>query len=251
MEQTLADVPDGNAWLSPSEADELSAKRFAKRRRDWLLGRWTAKNAAALCLGIAKDLQALGEIEIRSKPSGAPEVFLRNEPAPVTISLSHRAGMGACCIAPSHVLLGCDLETIEPHGDAFAADYFTVEEQMFVAKTEPTNRLSLLALFWSGKESALKALCKGLQLDTRSVLVSLRGMPEYQDEIARKPTRPTVLSVQYSSEFTGWNPLQVRAVIGQTFHGWWSQTGHLVRTVVSDPPPDPPILLAQQGCLVC
>jgi 4'-phosphopantetheinyl transferase len=241
FEQTTANVPTGEAWLNTSEINHLRSMRFPKRRADWLLGRWTAKNAFALFLDISSDLQALRDIEIHPALSGAPEVFLKNQPANVTISLSHRAGVAACALAPYGALLGCDLETIEPHGDAFATDYFSAEEQAFVAEADVADRLRLLALHWSGKESALKAMRQGLRLDTRSVIVSFPGRVNQENSAQRAcPSVPT------SSQRNGWSPLQVRHASGQIFQGWWSQTGYLLRTVLAAPPPDPPILLTQE-----
>jgi hypothetical protein len=36
-------VPAENDWLSAIEGVCLNSMRFAKRRNDWRLGRWTAK----------------------------------------------------------------------------------------------------------------------------------------------------------------------------------------------------------------
>ena len=65
----------------------------------------------------------------------------------------------------------------------------------------------------------MKALHEGLRLDTRSISV-----------------RP----VEYSSE--QWHSLQVR-YIDQVFHGWWKVSDNFVRTMVCNPPPEPPIQL--------
>jgi 4'-phosphopantetheinyl transferase len=205
--------------------------RFPKRRADWLLGRWTAKNAFAICFGFPTELQALRDIEICATPSGAPEVFFRNKPRIATISLSHRAGIGACAIAPSNTLLGCDLEVVEPHSNGFAADYFTAEEQALVAKSPGPDRSRLLALLWSTKESALKAVREGLRLDTRSMIVSFPHLPESR------------------SGDTVWSPLQVRSISGQILCGWWSQSGCLLRTVVGNTALAQPILLMRELCL--
>ena len=35
LEQTEADIPAKNDWLSPNEAVRLNGMRFAKRRADW------------------------------------------------------------------------------------------------------------------------------------------------------------------------------------------------------------------------
>lgn len=249
LEQTEADVPEDESWLSTKETTLLCTIRFPKRRADWLLGRWTAKNAFAICFGHLTDLQALRDIEIRAAPSGAPEILFRNEPSAATISLSHRAGIGACAVAPSHVLLGCDVEIIEPHGDAFAADYFTLEEQAYFAKSKGHERLRLLALLWSGKESALKALREGLRLDTRSMIVSVPSIPQSQPPYEPSAPHCQPLSLPYASTHNGWSPLQVRSISCRTFHGWWSQTGNLLRTMLADPPPHPPILLTRESCL--
>ncbi len=173
LEQTEADVPPQNDWLGAGEIARLNALRFPKRRADWRLGRWTAKRAVSIYRNAPTDPRAFACIEVRPAASGAPEIFLDREPAAVVISLSHRNGVAMCAVAPPETELGCDLETIEPRSDAFITDYFTSDEQSFVAQAPATERFRLLALLWSAKESALKALREGLRLDTRSVTVRL------------------------------------------------------------------------------
>ncbi|HME32323.1 MAG TPA: 4'-phosphopantetheinyl transferase superfamily protein [Terriglobales bacterium] len=242
LEQAEADVPAENDWLSASEAARLNAMRFAKRRADWRLGRWTAKRAVAAYLDVPGHSQALANIEIRPAASGAPEVFVLKTAAPATISLSHRDGTALCAVAPSGTALGCDLELIETRSDGFVADYFTAEEQALVARVSSEDRPRLLALLWSAKESALKALHEGLRLDTRSLTVSpieaLRSQNQNKDESLDDPA----LSFPQDRDNV-WHPLQVCCTDGQVFHGWWQQTGPLLRTLVAAPPPFPPIPL--------
>jgi 4'-phosphopantetheinyl transferase len=228
LEQYEADVPEGGNWLSESDAGRLQAMRFPKRRADSRLGRWTAKTA----LGIYLKVEDLAAIEIRPTAGGVPEVFIADEPAEVAISLSHRAGVSMCAIAPRGTAMGCDLELIEPRSVAFVADYFTGEEQDFVARAPGEERPRILALLWSAKESALKALQEGLRLDTRSVEVSL-------DDRAFD-----------AAEGVGeWLPLRVQYVPregnaeSRCFDGWWQHTGKYVRTLVADPPPAVPVRL--------
>jgi 4'-phosphopantetheinyl transferase len=118
-------------------------------------------------------------------------------------------------------MLGCDLELVEPRSDAFIADYFTAKEQALVAHAG-ADRFRLVALLWSAKESALKALRVGLRVDTRSVIVSPGNL-------------------QPAGE--SWHPLWVYQVGGETFHGWWQSSGSLLRTLVGDPQPDRPVVL--------
>jgi 4'-phosphopantetheinyl transferase len=222
LEQSEADVPEENHWLSASEVIFSGRLRFAKRRADWRLGRWTAKRALAACWNLPDLPRVLAKIEIWPELSGAPTAFFERKPVQATISLSHRNGRAISAVAPPAVELGCDLELIEPHSDAFIADYFTPEEQALVARQPATERLRVLALLWSAKESALKALGEGLRLDTRRVLVG---------------------PVSGSGDVNGWSPLQVRLTGGQVFCGWWQNRDDTVRTIVAAPPAMSPIPL--------
>jgi len=247
LEQTEADVPAQNDWLSASEAVCLDAMRFPKRRADWRLGRWTAKCALSAYLSVPAALEGFREMEIRAAPDGAPEAFVGGEPAAVTISLSHRSGAAICAVAAADTYLGCDLEIVETRSPAFVADYFTAHEQARIAQASSEDRDRLVTLFWSAKESALKALRAGLRLDTRSVIVN---------------------SVVPSFGHNGWSPLSVRYVgrrlpedrLSQdslaedrhheglyfgdhVFHGWWQEENDIVRTLVSAPPSDSPLPL--------
>jgi 4'-phosphopantetheinyl transferase len=219
LEQTTADLPLTDAWLSRGEAEFLHTLRFPKRRADWKLGRWTAKRAVSLYLKLPPHPQSLAQVEIRPALGGAPEAFLANQPAPVSISISHREGRAVCAVGQAPLLLGCDLEIAEPRSDAFAADYFTEQEQALLAQSSPTARFQQLALLWSAKESVLKALRIGLRLDPRAISVQPEPHPAANH----------------------WSPLTATHE-NQIFQGWSQQTGNLVRTVVSVPAPAPPII---------
>ncbi|MGZ4819709.1 MAG: 4'-phosphopantetheinyl transferase family protein [Terriglobales bacterium] len=222
LEQSASEVPADDSWLNANEAVRLNAMRIAKRRADWRLGRWTAKQAVAAQLHLSADLCRLAEIEIRPQTSGAPQAFVNNRRAPLDISISHRQAMGLCAISSAEGALGCDLEFVETHSDEFVRDYFTVEEQRLIAGTPEADRIWLVPVLWSAKESALKALGEGLRMDTRSVSVHLG---EYRIGDC-------------------WHPLQVDRDGGETFHGWWSMAGDLVRTMVSSPAPGLPVRLS-------
>ncbi len=241
LEQTEADVPADNDWLSAREAGCLNAMRVAKRRADWRLGRWTAKRALSVILDMPA-YPLFRKIEIRAAASGAPEAFFDNRPAAVTISLSHRAGIAACAVAISDVEMGCDLEMIEPRSAAFVADYFTLEEQELVARASAAERDPLTALLWSGKESALKALREGLRLDTRSVIV-IPCVPSFDlngwSELRVRYTRGRDAGDHYSGDRHSGD----RSSGDYVFHGWWQHGDGVVRTVVGTPPPHSPVRL--------
>jgi 4'-phosphopantetheinyl transferase len=206
LEQDADDMPFANYWLTAAEIDRLATLQFAKRREEWRLGRWTAKRAVAAYLAQPPDLT---NIEIRNSASGAPEVFLWGRAAPLAISLSHRAGRALCALSYSGAALGCDLELVEPRVDSFVEDYFTAEEQAVIAHAPPGQRDRLTTLFWSAKESVLKALKCGLRSSTHTVSVSLL-----------EPARAY-----------GWDRYSARTSDGGLFGGWWFESNGFVRTL--------------------
>jgi 4'-phosphopantetheinyl transferase len=225
IEQSQADVPTHDEWLSLAEAERLGRFRVPKRREDWRLGRWTAKHAVAAYLEMSSDPSALAAIEILAAEMGAPEIFIHRKPALVSLSISHREGRSLCAVAPVNTALGCDLEFVEPRVDAFVADYFTAEEQAMVTNCGDTDRFRLLALLWSAKESTLKALRTGLRMDTRSISVEL---PEGSDSASVVDGEPA------------WRPLRTR-YSGRVFDGWHRCGRHFIRTLIADPASAAPI----------
>src|SRR5690349_10301987 len=118
LEQSASEVPESDDWLTPAERARLDSLRFPKRRADWRLGRWTAKQAVAVCL----ELRSPAAVEIRAAASGAPLAFVAGERARVAISISHRGGVAVCAVAPGAMSLGCDLEVVEPRSAEFVTD---------------------------------------------------------------------------------------------------------------------------------
>jgi 4'-phosphopantetheinyl transferase len=222
LEQTEAEVPERIDWVSENEVKFIDGLRFAPRRTSWRLGRWTAKRAVAAYLNLPDSASVLARIELRPAPTGAPEVFFDDQLAAISISISHRNGKALCAVAPGSIELGCDLELIEPRSNAFVGDYFTSEEQALLGRQSAADRPWLVALLWSAKESALKALHAGLRADTRSVVVS-----------------PLVTSLDQRE----WKPLIARHAGEKVFHGWWQVADNFVRTIAAAPPPAQPIFL--------
>lgn len=238
LEQTVADVPVDNLWLGAGEKACLNALRFPKRRADWRLGRWTAKQAVTAHLNLPSTLGSLANVEIRAASSGAPEVFLAGVRAPAAISLSHRSGTALCAVASLEGSFGCDLETVEARSAAFISDYFTDKEKQLIEDARAEGRTELVALMWSAKESALKALREGLRLDTRRVTVN-----------------PCVESQSAARSWDGWHPIAVSHKGTPDFSGWWRVEGSLVRTIVSSVPLKIPLRIQpmrlSEGYAVC
>ena len=208
------DVPSGLQWLSDRERERAARMRYAKRRTDYLLSRFTAKSALLGVLGIAEpgDLSALTRVEIANAADGAPDPKVDGAAAPVSLSMTDRAGWAVCLLGPPGRSLGCDLELVEPRSELFIRDYLTTREAAAVMAHPAGERRDLAAnLAWSAKESALKVLRTGLRRDTRSVEVS------YGADAAE-----------------GWHEMTITVDDERAFPGWWQRFGDFVLTVAAD-----------------
>lgn len=217
------DVPEGDQWLTAEERSVVEALAVAKRRSEWRLGRWVGKRAVG-AWGTAHGIViAPTEIELIAGSSGAVEVRLRNgsaAAASVTLSLSHRAGVGFAVVASNTLRLGCDLEYIEPRSPGFVADYLTEAEREALEHTGDDVRHLLANLAWSGKESVCKALREGLRLDARAVSVDVMRARAL---VGPEPDQP-------------WHRLTAYGPNREPFEGWWRVARGFVWTVVADAP---------------
>lgn len=216
---SLADVPAGDAWLSERERRVLAGLRVEKRAADWRLGRWTAKAAVGAWLGIPA-----ARIEILAAPDGAPEAWLDGSQAPVSVSLSHRAGRSLAAVTGAPAVIGCDLELVEPRSPAFVRDWLAPAEQTLLRALDPPQRDRVANLMWSAKEAAAKVRREGLRLDVGSASV------EAPDVAAPAPA---------------WRPLRIRwRDEGGDTAGWWRDEPGWVLTIAGDPRPEVPRPLA-------
>ena len=207
-------LPLGLTWLSPAERAHHDRMRYSKRRVEFLVARWTAKQAVVLAQGRPPDEVPWETVEIGHAPDGAPIPHIDGQPWDRRLSMTDRAGWAVTVVSPDRTEVGCDLELVEPRTPAFVADWFTPTEQQYVAAAHEDDERSLRAnLVWSAKESALKVLRTGLRRDTRSVEVWCAEQRREDDD-----GRAT------------WSPLTVTAVEGRTFPGWWCRFGDFILT---------------------
>jgi 4'-phosphopantetheinyl transferase len=220
-------LPVETSWLSPAESGRADALRYAKRRTDFLLSRWTLKLAVAKVLGWPADPPVLARIETRPAPGGAPRLYIDGRPANRGVSLSDRAGSAICLVADRAAAVGCDVEIVEPRSDAFVRDYLTEAEQRLAGAAGPDRDLAA-NLVWSAKESALKVLGTGLRRDTRSVEVTVTEL---------SPPRRT------------WSALLVTTAEGEVFPGWWRRSGPFLVTACWPGGGAPPAALEERPAI--
>jgi 4'-phosphopantetheinyl transferase len=172
---TAGEPPDG--FLSNPERVYLSRLRTPKRRHDWLLGRWTGKALIRAWLRERGRAVPAEAITIAPDDDGAPFVLVVGEGRlGVTVSLSHCEGCGLAVLASEREApLGADIERCEPRSPEFINDFFTPAEIKVVGAWSDTARAATEV--WSVKESALKAVRLGLNVDTRRVEIAPRVHP--------------------------------------------------------------------------
>ncbi len=212
-------VPTGLDWLTPDERVRLDGFRFEKRRRDWLLGRWASKVALLALTGLSH--RDINRLEIASAPDGAPLPRLDSRPCQMMLSLRHSNNRASAAVRPGATPLGCDLELIESRGAGFVETYFTTAECEAVERANPEDRDTLITIIWSAKESVLKALRRGLSVDTRSVEVSVDGEVTAAD----------------------WKSARILASDEGAFGCWWRVDGGSILSVVAEPPVEIPVAL--------
>ncbi len=208
LSRHASEVPPGDAWLSEAERSVLGGLRVPRRREDWRLGRFTAKAAVGAWLGVPPE-----RISVLPAADGAPEAFLDGRPAPVALSLSHRAGAGLAVVCDPRRPIGCDLELIEPRSGAFVREWLGVDEQRLIATAPQTARAVLANVIWSAKEAASKVLREGLRLNVREASVSLGAAGD-----------------------DGWDAARVDWRDGSSATGWWRIEEPFVIVVLSEAP---------------
>ncbi len=221
--------------LSGVETAVFNALITEKRRRDWLLGRWTAKQLIQAVVKQEKGEEiALQDFSILAGTDGAPEI---NSQLPMvsgqwSISISHARDVAFCALVqrPSWPL-GVDIEWIEPRSKRFVADYFTAAEQEMIAQADLDKRSLdkhsldkqsldkqslLVTAVWSAKEAALKAIHQGLKVDTRCVSC----LPHLQ-----------TIDDEWQSIAVQWDTKRIRNA--PALQGWWRPYQNFVLTMTA------------------
>lgn len=221
-------VPAGDAWLTPHEIDVQARLTVPKRRADWRLGRWTAKQAVrAWSRRAGREVPAARAVDVTAAPDGAPEVTVLGVGAGPVVSISHRAGRAVVAVSDAARSVGCDLEIVESRRPVFVDDWFTEAEARLVRDAPAADHDLLVTLVWAAKEAAVKARREGLRIAPRRVEV-VPELPEHRAALVG-PWRPLLVG------------LHGEAAVG-SLAGWWHRPGlDRVLAVVAEPPPTRPV----------
>lgn len=157
------DVPVDDEWLSPKELHVQHGLHVPKRRADWRLGRWAAKQALSRQLGEPE----LSKLSVLAAEDGAPEAWRGTQRLDLHLAITHREGQAVAALGPS--ALGVDLEHSTALTPGFLRSFFSEPEQAVLRNHPQPERA--LTLMWSAKESVLKLRRTGLRRDTKSVQI--------------------------------------------------------------------------------
>jgi 4'-phosphopantetheinyl transferase len=219
-------------FLSASERRTYAGLRFPKRRHEWLLGRWTAKQLLQRSLEAYRGLP-LTAISVNADPDGVPYLSVDGEGRlPASLSISHRSGHAFCALSPGvSPSIGADIERVEPRAAAFVNDFFTPGEAERVWACPTTARDTLVTVIWSAKEAVLKALREGLRMDTRSVEIG--HVPGIETPTrAAQALHPSMIMrhVENKASDAQWPPVAVTCSTPGMFRfaAWWRPDGDYV-----------------------
>lgn len=128
------------------------------------------------------------------------------------------------------VQIGVDIEGIAPLSDAFVRAYFAADEMHWIGQALGAEQALLTTVTWSAKEAVLKALRRGLTVDTRQVVclpatgMELTGSAEYAWNEVHVQCSPSLLpeELQRTAERTSLRSWEIR--------GWWRRSGRCVLT---------------------
>jgi phosphopantetheinyl transferase len=151
------------ALLHQNEAAALSNYRLPKRRSEYLTGRICAKTAVRelyILTNTPSTPRTLSEIEIINAENGRPKVCvhaLKNNTLKLDISISHSGDYGAALAAGSYC--GIDLQLKSNNLLKIKEKYCCeAEDKLLETFLSDMDILTRLALLWTAKEAAKKAL---------------------------------------------------------------------------------------------
>ena len=154
-------VPPAIRILSANEHRQwLALRAVEKRRSEWLLGRYAAKEAVRRLLDVRLTPQS---IEIVPDSNGRPQVSGTGVPA-TAVSIAHSNGVAVALAAPgSSLLVGIDLENLNHPCETYESVAFNQDERSWIDGLPEDLRDEWALRLWCAKEAAGKALGRGLR----------------------------------------------------------------------------------------
>jgi phosphopantetheinyl transferase len=166
-------------WLSESERRECERFRDAGRLREWLAGRFAAKQL--LFEQLVPWSNDWRDVEILSRDDHGramrPVVRFDQSPEPWCVSISHSGrGVLVAVSLDSAIKVGVDLAEVEELNPQSLVFWFSARERGMLRENGPRHA----AVCWAVKEAAYKALNAGESFVPKKFEVFPRGQGVYE-----------------------------------------------------------------------
>lgn len=178
------DLPDrrfeqlARTHLSARELEIWSrASRLGRRRRQWLCGRFAAKDAVCFLLKNRYAIEALpAEVEIYNDEAGRPFIegpWIRSLDCRVALSITHwqNGSAAAAGLQTGRHGIGLDVEMRSRNLGDVDVIAFSGEEKRILGACAGEAKNERLLKFWCAKEALGKALGSGMAWDPRNLIV--------------------------------------------------------------------------------
>jgi phosphopantetheinyl transferase len=144
--------------LQTGEREYYDTIKSEKRRKDYLLGRYSAKLAVAKLTGE----QEPDIVTVEKGDSGQPVLRYRSF-ADIQVSITHTGDFGAAAVFPKTCPLGIDLEKVSPGRAKVLAKKMTDGEKKLLENTNIPRDRGLI-MVWTAKEALSKLLKTGFTI---------------------------------------------------------------------------------------
>ncbi|MGS0763563.1 4'-phosphopantetheinyl transferase family protein [Syntrophomonas curvata] len=154
-----AQVPDYMEVLQhlhPLELNYYETLVAEKRKKSYLLGRYSAKQAVFSFVGIHNPQNIFIKPGCFTQP-----IFINNHYKNVQVSISHCDDIGAAVAFPEELLMGIDIERVDTNKVDAMESQMTANE-IDLVKSFPDPYITMLTLLWTAKEALSKVLKTGL-----------------------------------------------------------------------------------------
>ncbi|PKN99677.1 MAG: hypothetical protein CVU42_06730 [Chloroflexi bacterium HGW-Chloroflexi-4] len=156
-------------FFSILEIEEFEKFKIPKRQLEWLASRMLVKRLVHQ-LAISDSPLSLRSVTVQKEITGVPYVVMEGMGRVGWLSLSHsHEGVLTAFSQEGEARFGVDLEFIEPRSLQLFLDYFTATEIAWLSTLNEKEKDLCSNIVWSSKEAFLKAIERGLSLDTRKI----------------------------------------------------------------------------------
>jgi phosphopantetheinyl transferase len=138
----------------------LAMRAVEKRRREWLLGRYAAKEAVQRLLDVRLTPQS---IEIVPDSNGRPQVRGTGATTAAAVSIAHSHGVAAALAALGPAAVGIDLENLGHPRETYESVAFSADERAWIDGLPEDLRDEWALRWWCSKEAVGKAMGRGLR----------------------------------------------------------------------------------------